>query len=82
MSSTCRVAPFGNLRDQIVFADPPGLSQLITSFFASKTQGILHAPLLTFFFYPDVIEYLRQWQAAFAPLTKDFRFFKLLSSIL
>ncbi len=36
--------------DQFVFANPPGLSQLITSFIASKSQGILHAPLFTFFY--------------------------------
>ena len=39
--------------DQFVFADPRSLSQLITSFFASKSQGILHAPLITFFLFPD-----------------------------
>ena len=41
--------PIGKSQDQFVFADPPGLSQLITSFLASKIQGILHTPLITFF---------------------------------
>ena len=34
--------------DQSVFASPRSLSQLITSFFAYESQGILHTPLLTF----------------------------------
>ena len=35
--------------DQRLFAPTQSLSQLITSFFASESQGIRHAPLLTFF---------------------------------
>jgi hypothetical protein len=35
--------------DQFVFANPHGFSQLITSFFASESQGILRTPLFTFF---------------------------------
>ena len=34
--------------DQFVFANPRGLSQLITSFFASKSQGILRTPFFNF----------------------------------
>src|SRR3546814_513275 len=34
--------------DQFVCADPRGFSQLITSFFASESQGIHPAPFLTF----------------------------------
>ena len=45
--------PIRKSRDQIVFANPPRLSQLITSFIASKSQGILHTPLITFFFAPQ-----------------------------
>jgi hypothetical protein len=45
--------PIRKSRDQIVFANPPRLSQLITSFIASKSQGILHPPLITFFFAPQ-----------------------------
>ncbi len=36
--------------DQRLFAPPRSLSQLITSFFASESQGILRTPLVTFFF--------------------------------
>jgi hypothetical protein len=35
--------------DQRLFAPHRSFSQLITSFIASESQGILHAPLLTFF---------------------------------
>ena len=41
--------------DQWIFAPPRSLSQLITSFIASESQGIRHAPLLSFF----IIEHLR-----------------------
>ena len=34
--------------DQNVFATPPSLSQLITSFFASQSQGIPRVPLVTY----------------------------------
>ncbi len=34
--------------DRFVCADPRGFSQLIASFIASESLGILHAPLLTF----------------------------------
>ena len=34
--------------NQYFFAVPPGLSQLDTSFIASESQGIRHAPLITF----------------------------------
>ena len=40
--------PIRTSADQFVFANPRGLSQLITSFIAFKSQGILHAPLITF----------------------------------
>ena len=35
--------------DQVVFANPRGFSQLITPFFASRSQGIRPAPFSTFF---------------------------------
>ncbi len=41
--------PIRKSTDQGIFAPPRSLSQLITSFVASETQGIRHAPLLTFF---------------------------------
>ena len=40
--------PIRRSRDQGLFASPPGFSQLITSFFASESQGIHRLPLLTF----------------------------------
>ena len=40
--------PIRTSRDQGLFAPPPGFSQLITSFFASESQGIHRLPLLTF----------------------------------
>jgi hypothetical protein len=47
--STGRVSPFGNLRIERIFAPPRSLSQLITSFIASESQGIHHTLLITFF---------------------------------
>jgi hypothetical protein len=43
--------PIRKSADQFVFANPRSLSQLITSFFASESQGILRTPLITFFCY-------------------------------
>jgi hypothetical protein len=40
--------PIQKSTDQIVFANPRSLSQLITSFIASKSLGIHHTPLFTF----------------------------------
>ena len=42
--------PIRKSTDQWLFAPPRGLSQLITSFFASESQGIPHTPFVTFFF--------------------------------
>jgi hypothetical protein len=47
--SAGRVSPFGNLRIERIFAPPRSLSQLITSFIASESQGIHHTLLITFF---------------------------------
>ena len=41
--------PIRKSLDQRLFAPTQSLSQLITSFFASVSQGIRHAPFLTFF---------------------------------
>ena len=41
--------PIRKSSDQRSFAPARSLSQLITSFIASESQGIRHAPLLTFF---------------------------------
>ena len=43
----CRVSPFGNPRVNGYSAPHRGLSQPFTSFFASRCQGIHHAPLLS-----------------------------------
>ena len=40
--------PIRKSEDQRLFASPPSLSQLITSFVASKSQGILHVPFSPF----------------------------------
>jgi hypothetical protein len=42
--------PIRKSTDQVMFADPRGLSQLITSFIASESQGIPRIPFLTFFY--------------------------------
>jgi hypothetical protein len=49
MSFTHVGCPIRKSSDQGLFAASRSLSQLITSFFASESQGIRHAPLLTFF---------------------------------
>src|SRR5690606_40574812 len=41
--------PIRKSTDQFAFADPRGLSQLITSFIASESLGIPRVPLFTFF---------------------------------
>ena len=43
-----RVAPFGHPRVERVFAPHRGFSQLVTSFFASESLGILHVPFSPF----------------------------------
>ena len=40
--------PIHKSPDQILFANPRSLSQLTTSFVASKSLGIPHAPFITF----------------------------------
>ena len=44
-------SPIRKSPDQVIFADPQGLSQLITSFIASESQGIPRILFLTFFRY-------------------------------
>ena len=41
--------PIRRFADLGIFAPPRNFSQLITSFFASESLGILHSPLLTFY---------------------------------
>ena len=42
--------PIRKSADRAIFAGPRGLSQLITSFIASESQGIPRIPLFTFFY--------------------------------
>ena len=42
--------PIRKSTDQFIFANPRSLSQLITSFIASESQGIPRVPFLTFFY--------------------------------
>src|ERR1700712_325736 len=42
--------PIRKSADQFIFANPRSLSQLITSFIASESQGIPRVPLFTFFY--------------------------------
>ena len=51
MSFTHVGCPIRKSTDQSLFAASRSLSQLITSFFASESLGIRHAPLLTFFLH-------------------------------
>ena len=43
--------PIRKSTDQRLFAPPRGLSQLITSFVASESQGIPHTPFVTFVYF-------------------------------
>ena len=43
--------PIRKSTDQLLFAHPRSLSQLITSFFASESLGIPRVPFLTFFYH-------------------------------
>ena len=49
-----RVSPFGNLRIEACSAATRSISQLAASFFASRSQGIHHVPLVA---CPHILEY-------------------------
>src|SRR5258706_2535046 len=51
---SCRVSPFGNLRIEACSAATRSISQLAASFFASRSQGIHHVPLVA---CPHILEY-------------------------
>ena len=53
--------PIRKSSDQRLFAPTRSLSQLITSFIASESQGIRHAPLLTFFHQTRILT--TEWTA-------------------
>ncbi len=69
IASLYRVAPFGNLRINSCLALTRSLSQLATSFIASESLGIRHAPLVTFFkpilvisyYYKKIIKIIICW---------------------
>lgn len=43
--------PIRKSTDQFVYANPRSLSQLITSFIVSQSQGIHHVPLITYYYF-------------------------------
>jgi len=47
--------PIRKSADYIVFANHRSLSQLITSFIASESQGIPHTPFITFFCIENIL---------------------------
>ena len=47
--------PIRKSPDQRLFAPTPSLSQLITSFIASESQGIRHAPFFTFLIHSPTL---------------------------
>ena len=51
--------PIRKSSDQRLFAPTRSLSQLITSFIASESQGIRHAPFFTFFIHSLTQRFLR-----------------------
>ena len=67
--------PIRKSADQLVCANPRGLSQLITSFFASESLGIPHTPFVTFTFSYNVLE-------SISCLEKIASFFTLISLLI
>ena len=64
--------PIRKSTDQWLFAPPRSLSQLITSFFASRSQGIPRTLLLTFFFWILVSYYsFSLWFHSFSQHVKE-----------
>jgi hypothetical protein len=55
--------PIRKSADQFIFANPRSLSQLITSFIASESQGIPRVPFLTFFY---ACRFCSAWYALFS----------------
>ena len=62
--------PIRKSPDQRLFAPPRSLSQLITSFIASESQGIRHAPLFTFLIHSPTLACQRDdiWGGTFSSL--------------
>ena len=81
MPSPALGCPIRKSADQRSFAPPHSLSQLITSFFASESQGILRTPLLTFLLFTAIPNHFPVARSAiFEPLFQRlsllFRFFQ------
>ena len=78
--------PIRKSSDQRLFAPTRSLSQLITSFIASESQGIRHAPLLTFFqtFYFSVhgIEYRNCFRLSILQYSNTYGLIYTFSSLL
>ena len=73
------VAPFGNPRIKRLFAPPRGLSQLITSFVASESQGIPRALLVTYSFFYSIIFLLSSRSQYHLAAISRLNFVKLIS---
>ena len=58
--------PIRKSTDRRLFAPPRSLSQLITSFFASESQGIPHAPFSSRCTFQEVYDLLVYFRLAFA----------------
>ena len=72
MSSTCRVAPFRNLRINSYLPIPEAYRSLSRLSSPLKAKASSIRPYLLSFFVSNVIKYLREHgYAAFAPHTKD-----------
>ena len=54
--------PIQKSTDQKIFAPPRSLSQLITSFFASESQGIPCMPFVTYLSFLFSLCYFNQYQ--------------------
>ena len=76
--------PIRKSADQRLFAPPRSLSQLITSFFASESQGILRTPFLTFLLYTAIpgstFHGLNSFSFTFEPLFQRLSYSSFVSS--
>ena len=75
--------PIRKSADQRLFAPSHSLSQLITSFIASESQGILRTPFLTFLLYtaiPGHLSWPKPFQITFEPLFQRLSYSSFVSS--
>jgi hypothetical protein len=73
--------PIRKSADQFIFADPRGLSQLITSFIASESQGIPRVPFLTFFYLYAFCSYSMLFDSCFVYLFISHQFIGLATAV-